>query len=95
MRQRLGLAVALIGEPGLVVLDEPTSAMDPIGRREVRDVVRGLAAAGTAVLLNSHLLAEVEAVCDRIVVMHEGRVKGEITDVPNATQQDVMKLAVG
>ena len=79
MRQRLGLAVALIGEPGLVVLDEPTSAMDPIGRREVRDVVRGLAAAGTAVLLNSHLLAEVEAVCDRIVVMHRGRVLADRT----------------
>ncbi len=84
MRQRLGLAVALIGSPGLVVLDEPTSAMDPIGRREVRDVVRGLAAAGTAVLLNSHLLAEVEAVCDRIVVMHRGRVLADraVADLP-------------
>uniref|UniRef100_UPI0035192F64 ABC transporter ATP-binding protein n=1 Tax=Euzebya sp. TaxID=1971409 RepID=UPI0035192F64 len=74
MRQRLGLAAALLGDPGLIILDEPTSAMDPIGRREVRDVVRDLAAGGTAVLLNSHLLSEVEAVCDRIVVMHRGRV---------------------
>ncbi len=74
MRQRLGLAVALLGDPGLVVLDEPTSALDPMGRREVRDVVRGLRAEGVAVLLNSHLLGEVEQVCDRVVVMHHGRV---------------------
>lgn len=74
MRQRLGLAAALIGDPGLVVLDEPTSALDPIGRREVRDVVRDLRSRGVAVLLNSHLLAEVEQVCDRVVVMHRGHV---------------------
>jgi len=74
MRQRLALAVALLGEPGLVVLDEPTSALDPIGRRMVRDVVHGLRADGVAVLLNSHLLGEVEQVCDRVVVMHHGHV---------------------
>lgn len=79
MRQRLGLAAALLGEPRLVILDEPTSALDPVGRREVRDIIRNLTTAGTAVLLNSHLLGEVEAVCERIVLMHRGRV---LTDRP-------------
>jgi ABC-2 type transport system ATP-binding protein len=74
MTQRLGLAQALVGEPDLVLLDEPTSAMDPLGRREIRELIRGLAASGTAVLLNSHLLSEVELVCDHVVVIDRGRV---------------------
>ncbi|TFV62061.1 ABC transporter ATP-binding protein [Geodermatophilus sp. DF01-2] len=74
MQQRLGLAVALVGGPELVVLDEPTSALDPIGRAEVRDVVLALKARGVAVLLNSHLIGEVERVCDRVVILDQGRV---------------------
>jgi ABC-2 type transport system ATP-binding protein len=74
MQQRLALAAALIGEPDLVVLDEPTSALDPVGRRDVREVIRALKARGTAVVLNSHLLSEVEAVCDRVAVLRGGRV---------------------
>jgi len=74
MTQRLGLAQALIGEPDLVLLDEPTSAMDPLGRREMRELIRGLARDGVAVLLNSHLLSEVELVCDHVIVIDEGRV---------------------
>jgi ABC-2 type transport system ATP-binding protein len=74
MQQRLGLAVALLGEPELVFLDEPTSALDPVGRHDVREIIRGLAARGTAVFLNSHLLAEVEQVCDRVAVVDHGRV---------------------
>jgi ABC-2 type transport system ATP-binding protein len=74
MQQRLGLAVALLGEPELVFLDEPTSALDPIGRHDVREVIRGLASRGTAVFLNSHLLSEVEQVCDRVAVVDHGRV---------------------
>ncbi len=74
MQQRLALAVALLGAPDLVVLDEPTSALDPVGRRDVREVIRALRARGTAVLLNSHLLSEVEAVCDRVAVLRGGRV---------------------
>ncbi|WP_336922521.1 ABC transporter ATP-binding protein [Aquipuribacter sp. SD81] len=74
MQQRLGLAVALVGRPELVVLDEPTSALDPIGRADVRDVVLRLRADGVAVLLNSHLVDEVERVCDRVVVLDHGRV---------------------
>ena len=74
MQQRIGLAQALVGEPALVILDEPTSALDPIGRRDIREVVRSLRARGTAVVLNSHLLSEVEMVCDRMVIVDRGRV---------------------
>jgi ABC-2 type transport system ATP-binding protein len=72
MTQRLGLAQTLVGGPDLVLLDEPTSAMDPLGRREIRELIRGLAADGVAVLLNSHLLSEVELVCDHVVVIDRG-----------------------
>jgi ABC-2 type transport system ATP-binding protein len=74
MQQRLGLAVALLGEPELVVLDEPTSALDPVGRADVREIVLALRERGTAVLLNSHLIGEVERVCDRVVILDHGRV---------------------
>jgi ABC-2 type transport system ATP-binding protein len=74
MQQRLGLAVALLGEPELVFLDEPTSTLDPVGRHDVREIIRGLAARGTAVFLNSHLLSEVEQICDRVAVVDHGRV---------------------
>ncbi|MGY1715038.1 ABC transporter ATP-binding protein [Geodermatophilus sp. SYSU D01106] len=74
MQQRLGLAVALVARPELVVLDEPTSALDPLGRVDVRDVVLDLRERGVAVLLNSHLIGEVERVCDRVVILDRGRV---------------------
>jgi ABC-2 type transport system ATP-binding protein len=74
MQQRLGLAAALLGKPELVFLDEPTSALDPVGRHDVREIIRGLSARGTAVFLNSHLLSEVEQVCDRVAVVDHGRV---------------------
>jgi ABC-2 type transport system ATP-binding protein len=74
MQQRLGLAVALVARPELVVLDEPTSALDPLGRVDVRDIVLALKADGVAVLLNSHLIGEVERVCDRVVILDRGRV---------------------
>ena len=74
MQQRLGLAVAMVGDPLVVFLDEPTSALDPVGRHDVRDVIRGLRERGTAVFLNSHLLSEVEQVCDRVAVVDHGRV---------------------
>ncbi len=83
MQQRLGLAVALLGHPQLVILDEPTSALDPAGRLEVREVLRDLRARGVTVFLNSHLLTEVERVCDRIAIVREGRVvaKGTIAEI--------------
>ncbi len=74
MQQRLGLAVALVARPELVILDEPTSALDPLGRVDVRDIVLALKSKGVAVLLNSHLIGEVERVCDRVVILNRGRV---------------------
>jgi ABC-2 type transport system ATP-binding protein len=74
MQQRLGLAVALVARPELVILDEPTSALDPIGRADVRDLLLGLKARQVTVLLNSHLIGEVERVCDRVVILDKGRV---------------------
>jgi ABC-2 type transport system ATP-binding protein len=74
MQQRLGLAVALLGSPELVILDEPTSALDPVGRYQVRQVIHHLRERGTAVFLNSHLLTEVEMVCDRVAMVDRGRV---------------------
>ena len=74
MQQRLGLAVALVARPELAVLDEPTSALDPLGRADVRDIVLALRSEGVAVLLNSHLIGEVERVCDRVVILDHGRV---------------------
>jgi ABC-2 type transport system ATP-binding protein len=74
MTQRVGLAQALINEPELVFLDEPTSGLDPVGRYEVRDLIRELRAAGVTVFLNSHYLSEVEVTCDRIAIVRRGRV---------------------
>jgi ABC-2 type transport system ATP-binding protein len=74
MQQRLGLAVALLGNPELVILDEPTSALDPVGRHDTRTIIRGLRDRGCAVFLNSHLLSEVEQVCDHVGVISRGRV---------------------
>ncbi|MGE5552870.1 MAG: ATP-binding cassette domain-containing protein [Betaproteobacteria bacterium] len=90
MQQRLGLAVALIGDPPLLFLDEPTSALDPVGRREVREVIRNLRAAGKTVFLNSHLLSEVELVCDRVAVIHKGRVLAE--GVPQTLRTSEIEL---
>jgi ABC-2 type transport system ATP-binding protein len=74
MQQRLGLAQALVGEPRVLLLDEPTSALDPAGRRTVRRLLEELRARGVAVLLNSHLLSEVELVCDRVAIIARGEV---------------------
>ncbi len=74
MQQRLGLGVALLGRPELVFLDEPTSALDPIGRQDVRAIIHGLRERGTTVFLNSHLLGEVERVCDDVAIVDHGRV---------------------
>lgn len=78
MQQRLGLGVALLGRPDLVVLDEPTSALDPVGRQDVRRIIGALRDRGTTVFLNSHLLTEVERVCDRVAIVDRGRVVTEL-----------------
>ncbi|WP_222268761.1 ABC transporter ATP-binding protein [Modestobacter marinus] len=94
MQQRLGLAVALVAGPDLVVLDEPTSALDPVGRVDVRDLVLSLRSRGVAVLLNSHLIGEVERVCDRVVVLDGGRVAASGTLAELLGQREVrLRLA--
>jgi ABC-2 type transport system ATP-binding protein len=77
MQQRLGIAQALVGAPPLLLLDEPTSALDPVGRRTVRLLLEELRQRGTSVLLNSHLLSEIELVCDRVVILLRGAVVAE------------------
>lgn len=99
MQQRLGLAAALLGDPELVLLDEPTSALDPVGRDEVRAIIRDVRARGATVVLNSHLLTEVERLADRAAIIHRGRVVAQgglahllgapalrvrVTDLPDA-----------
>jgi ABC-2 type transport system ATP-binding protein len=73
MRQRLGLAAAILRRPALVVLDEPANGLDPAGIRELRELLRRLASEGTTIFLSSHLLGEVERVCDRVAVIDRGR----------------------
>jgi ABC-2 type transport system ATP-binding protein len=77
MQQRLGVAQALVGSPPLLLLDEPTSALDPVGRRTVRVLLEELRQRGTSVLLNSHLLSEIELVCDRVAILLRGRLVAE------------------
>jgi len=74
MLQRIGLAQALVNEPDLVVLDEPTDGVDPVGRREIRDLLLELRSEGKTIFLNSHLLSELEMVCDRVAIMVKGKV---------------------
>ena len=89
MLQRLGIAQALVGSPSVVVLDEPASGLDPVGQRDVRNLMMELRDTGTAVLLSSHQLSEVEAVCDDVTILNHGRVaaKGRIDDLLNAAGQ--------
>jgi ABC-2 type transport system ATP-binding protein len=74
MRQRLGIAAALLRQPRLLLLDEPTTGLDPAGMRDMRDLVRGLAGEGITVLLSSHLLGEVEELCNRVAIIRKGRI---------------------
>ena len=79
MKQRLGIAQAILGRPKLLILDEPTADLDPIGRRDVRALIERLKGSGVAILLNSHLLSEVERVCDNVAILARGRVLMEGT----------------
>ena len=77
MKQRLGLALALLARPRLLVLDEPTNGLDPIGIEELRDMIRGFAAAGTTVIVSSHILSEVQLMADRVGIVYRGRLAYE------------------
>jgi ABC-2 type transport system ATP-binding protein len=93
MTQRAGLAQALLNRPALVFLDEPTSGLDPLGRLLVRDIMAELKADGTAVFLNSHLLGEVEATCDRVAFVKQGRIVRELA-VAGAAAEPELALRV-
>lgn len=86
MRQRLWLAMALVGDPELVVLDEPTSGLDPDGIREIRELVTELGESGTTVFLSSHRLEEVETMCDRVGILHDGQIE-TTASVADASQR--------
>lgn len=91
MMQRAGLAQSLVGAPRLVILDEPTSALDPIGRRDVRDRIRELGEQGVTVFLNSHLLSEVEQVCDRVAIIDHGAIvaEGKLDELLSAQEIEI------
>lgn len=91
MKQRLGLAGALLHRPALIILDEPTNGLDPTGMREVRQLIRQLADSGTTIFLSSHLLHEVEQVCDRIAVIRQGSIvaQGAVSELLNQTEQSI------
>jgi ABC-2 type transport system ATP-binding protein len=83
MQQRIGLAQALINDPDLLILDEPTSGLDPIGRMKVREIIQRLKSKGKTVFFSSHELGEVETVCDRVAILHQGELKavGRVSDL--------------
>jgi ABC-2 type transport system ATP-binding protein len=108
MQRRIGLAQALINDPDLVILDEPTAGLDPIGCREVKDLIVALARRGKTVILSSHLLSDVEDVCDRVVIYYGGKIQAQGTlkellatpdavrittpTLPRATMERVLEL---
>ncbi len=83
MLQRIGMAQALLGDPDLVILDEPMSGLDPVGRRDMREIIYGLKEEGKTVFFSSHILPDVEQICDRVCVIHKGKVRdtGKLTDI--------------
>ncbi len=92
MQRRIGLAQALINDPDLVILDEPTSGLDPIGCREIKDLILALARRGKTVILSSHLLADVEDVCDRVVIYYGGRIQAMGTLKELLAQPDTLRI---
>jgi ABC-2 type transport system ATP-binding protein len=96
MLQRIGVAEAMLGQPRLVFLDEPTDGVDPIGRHQIRQLVRELSRAGTTVFVNSHLLLEVEQACDEVAIMHRGRIlrQGTVDEIRAQVKGDAGKREV-
>lgn len=92
MQRRIGLAQALINDPDLIILDEPTSGLDPIGCREVKDLILALAGRGKTVILSSHLLSDVEDVCDRVVILYGGRVQAMGTLKELLSKPDAIRI---
>jgi ABC-2 type transport system ATP-binding protein len=94
MVQRLGIAQALLGDPELLVLDEPTSGLDPAGRKEVRDLILALKAEGKTIFLSSHILSEVEQICDRVIIMDRGRLVRSGTLQQMLTEDNRVEIVV-
>lgn len=96
MKQRVGLAQALLGKPSLLFLDEPTDGLDPIGRAEIREVIRKITSEGTTVFFNSHLLTEVEQVCEELAILNEGKLvhRGQTSRLVAEMSSDDSKLWV-
>ncbi|MFW6075558.1 MAG: ABC transporter ATP-binding protein [Chloroflexota bacterium] len=94
MKQRLGIAAAILRRPDLVILDEPTSGLDPAGQREIRDLIPELARAGAAVFLSSHMMHEVQEICDRVGILSQGRLisVGSVSDL--VVEQGVIQLRI-
>jgi ABC-2 type transport system ATP-binding protein len=97
MTQRLGLAGALLDEPEVLFLDEPTDGVDPVGRRQIRDILLATRTNGTTIFINSHLLSEVERTCDRVAILHRGRVirEGTVEGLTRPTQRFRLRLDAG
>jgi ABC-2 type transport system ATP-binding protein len=95
MRQRLGLGLALLADPDLLILDEPANGLDPAGIVEMRDLLRRLAADGRAILVSSHVLREVEETCDRVVIINRGRLvrEGTIRELVGGTGLFAVRVA--
>lgn len=95
MLQRLGLAQALLGDPAVIILDEPASGLDPVGQRDVRLLMHELRESGTTILLSSHQLSEVEAVCDEVTILNRGRVaaRGHIDELLNVSGQVSVRVS--
>jgi ABC-2 type transport system ATP-binding protein len=92
MQRRVGLAQSLINDPQLLILDEPTSGMDPVGARQIKDVIEKLAARGKTILLCTHLLSDVEDLCERVAIMFGGKVRAEGTCGELLEQQELTNL---
>jgi ABC-2 type transport system ATP-binding protein len=94
MQQRVGLAQALINDPDLLILDEPTSGLDPLGRMKVREIIQRLKREGKTVFFSSHELGEVETVCDRVAILHQGELKvvGRVSELVAQYQCDLEKV---
>ena len=95
MRQRLGIAQALLGRPRVMILDEPANGLDPAGIREMRELIRGLAADGMSIFVSSHLLAEIELMCDRVAIIHHGQILRAGTVRNLIASQRAMEFHVG
>ena len=95
MQQRIGLAQALIHEPELIFLDEPTDGVDPVGRKEIRGIIQELSERGTTVFINSHLLVEVQMMCERVVIMDKGRIIKEGSTEELTRETGVVRFEIG